>query len=521
MTEKWSFTNVAEFREIFGTRECGNGNVARRNKILLECLKDKAFHKWLVDNGDLLRIDWCKTRSMASLKQKAIGLVHWHQENPASLFLLGEGWESPDYKTDASRGLCEDGSYGHIRYVRKDNGRVYKMKVGKMFRHILENNEAGKHFPEALKTWLCETFAEQWRAYAASRMPKCNLRTDLTFADIYGNGNYICEDMGSCMNGAGQDEFYDNAVNATPAALVSDDGKRILARCVIFNEVRDEETGEVLRLAERQYSSGQGDALKRQLVLSLINAGLIDGYKAIGAGCHDSRAYVSNNEEDWSHRKFSIRCQLDDGDVLSYQDTFKWYNENNYTAYNYSHRDAEECLNTTDDYYHSEQEEENYDEWHDEYTHNDTVEVWCNGRSYMCDEQRLDEFIWLDSENGYYHQDDCSYCEECNTYYLSENEVYSELTEEYYCCEECREEGERWYKEKYWTYSDYDDEYVENASSYFVWNARYQRYEERMISDESLERLLKSGRMLFYEGDFYYDFDAALRLPLDVVLERL
>ena len=516
MTDKWSFSNVAEFREIFGVRECGNGNVARRNKILLETLKDKVFHKWLKDHDYLLRLDWCKISSMASLKEKAIYLLQCHTGN-YSMFLMDGRWASPDYMTDSSNGICEDGSFGHIRYVRKDNGKVYKMKAGKMFRHIIESNEAGKYFPEALKTWLCEQFTEQWRAYAAQNLPKVKFTTDVTFADIYGNGNYECRNMGSCMNGNDQSSFYDDAVDATPAALVSEDGNYILARCVVFNNVKDEQTGKTLRLAERQYARNGDEVLKRLLILNLIQNNLIDGYKQVGADCCNSRSFVSNKEEDWSKKLFSIECKLHDGDTLSYQDSFKWYNEGIERAYNYSNCDAYECLDVTDSYYQSEEEEENYDDWHDCYTSNNVVEVWYRGSTYMCDEDRLDDFVYIHGE--YHHNEEVLYCEYCDCPVLEGDECYSELTGEHYCCDECLNDAEDEYKRNNWDFSDYDNEYVESAVTYYVWDSRCSEYDEMMISEESLDRLLKSGRMLEYEGDYYYDFDAALRLPLDVVME--
>ncbi len=49
-----------------------------------------------------------------------------------------------------------------------------------------------------------------------------------------------------------QHSFYENAVNASAAYLENEEGK-IIARCIIFNEVKDQD-GKIWRLAERQYS---------------------------------------------------------------------------------------------------------------------------------------------------------------------------------------------------------------------------------------------------------------------------
>ena len=47
--------------------------------------------------------------------------------------------------------------------------------------------------------------------------------------------------------------FYADAVDATAAWLTDSDGYMV-ARCVIFNDVMDCDTGDTFRLAERQYA---------------------------------------------------------------------------------------------------------------------------------------------------------------------------------------------------------------------------------------------------------------------------
>ena len=69
----------------------------------------------------------------------------------------------------------------------------------------------------------------------------------------------------------------------------------------------------------------ENNTLKRALIDALIKGGHIDGYKKVGAGCGDSRAFVDLEENSLSDRKFRIECDLDYDDTLSYQDSFKWY----------------------------------------------------------------------------------------------------------------------------------------------------------------------------------------------------
>lgn len=59
---------------------------------------------------------------------------------------------------------------------------------------------------------------------------------------------------------------------------------------------------------------------------------------------------------------------------------------------------------------------------------------------------------------------------------------HSEITEEDYCCEECRKTAEQTYKKENWHYSDYDEEYYEHAGDitvYRVWNNILCEYEEK------------------------------------------
>ncbi len=49
--------------------------------------------------------------------------------------------------------------------------------------------------------------------------------------------------------------------------------------------------------------------------------------------------FVDLEENSLSDRKFRIECDLDYDDTLSYQDSFKWYNQSGRTADNYGSGD--------------------------------------------------------------------------------------------------------------------------------------------------------------------------------------
>ena len=77
-------------------------------------------------------------------------------------------------------------------------------------------------------------------------------------------------------------------------------------------------------------------------------------------------------------------------------------------AYNYEVNGYDYELDTTDgsiDGY-EENDDESYDEFHECYGDFDTTIVMYHGREYSCSVDDLGEFVWIDSEEMYYHEED-------------------------------------------------------------------------------------------------------------------
>ena len=91
-----------------------------------------------------------------------------------------------------------------------------------------------------------------------------------------------------------------------------------------------------------------------------------------------------------SDRKFRIECDLDYDDTLSYQDSFKWYNQSGRTADNYGRGDI--ALDITDGSLNGEEE---YDDFH-EYNCREITTVYYHGLEYYCDVENLGEFTWIE-----------------------------------------------------------------------------------------------------------------------------
>lgn len=505
----YNFRNYEEFKERFGIQCHGNGVKSRKNKILLAFIKDRKVLNDARTTGDysLLHI-----QSMAELKTVLTERIRLSGSGDGTLCndvcLLGKYYSSALYSTDAYNGLCEDGDARSIRYVNVENGRVFKMKAGKFYRRLILETAFGKTLPEQVVTYLCEEMVQDWQSYALRRLPQHRLVVDDDFRRIYSSES-CAGDFHSCMVDRGHHYFYESAVEASAASIENGDGK-IIARCVIYNKVTDQ-YGKVWRLAERQYSTDCNDMLKRVLVDALIAGGYIDGYKKVGAGCGDAQAFVDNDGNPLSHLEFTIACDLDYGDTLSYQDSFKNYDEYHRVATNYGVGDL--ALDTTEG--ELEDPDREYDDWHECYCR-ETTTVYYHGREYLCDCERLDEFCWVEREDAYHHDDDVSTCEECGEYYLSDNGYYSDLTEEYYCCEKCMEKAEESYKEDNWTYSDYDERYYEDEDEvtfYMEWRSCEKRYVRQTIHTDSLDDKVESEDFHLFDGVVYDEIDNDTKLP--------
>ena len=469
------FANSDEFKEKFGTPE------KRTNKLGLAILKSKIFrefaHKSIVD-GCPFTI-WTTAQLQNTFYVKLDSMSHGMTFR---YYLSGWAMGSNVYSIDSYQGVCLDGDVKSIRYVKRIEtqqgmeDKVYKMRAAKFLRKLSEECNIIEWFNEAILNYMCEEFQRTWEAHASSisaNAKKYHLKVNDDFERIYSSRDYANGDFYSCMVNRDQHYFYENAVEAKAASLNNEDGE-IVARCIVFTDVKDIETGEHLRLAERQYSADSNQLLMRILINKLIAAGEIDGYKKVGAGCGDATAFVSNDGDDWSGRHFSIKCNLDWDDTLSYQDSFKYYNMNERTAYNHCDDAGPryEELDTTDEEF----GRSAYDDWHD-YSCRETTLVYYEGHEYDCDTDNLDEFRWVESCDEYHHRDEvveigCTYylkeeCykfDECGEWVHQYDACYSEITGMYYCCSDCQESAEEAYKECNWYYSELTEEYYEYES---------------------------------------------------------
>lgn len=579
----YNFKNYDEFKENFGIIEHGNGTKSRKNKILLALYKDKdAFKRYkqykeyaslLMQRERLetrcvqlsgLRYRHC--RDFLNLLNRRINempdkIGHFGLLDCTSLSVLkiilqnelcvsylykggcnwaldlnGRTYFSDEYRTDDFGGLCEDGTLNAIRYVKIESGRVFKMKAGKMFNHILSRNIITDTLPEQVKVWMGEQFVADWTEYARENLggTKFTLRVDDDFRSIYNSckckGNFH-----SCMTDNGQWAFFRDAIAAKAAALLNDEGD-IVARCIVYTNVHEFGSDKIWRLAERQYSTDSDLSLQRQLVMALIRDGHIDGYKRVGASCHAAKEFVDNEGNSLESKNFYIDCTLDDGDTLSYQDSFKWYDEELRRADNCGYGDKD--LAVTDSTYYSDGNHEHdcwseynqewiyeddayYVEERDDYFHYDQVAYALIRRqsgSYYEDWCFEDDCLEIEGQYFYagYNTEDPEYygivkCPQCGEYMVPgrTSTYYSELTEEDYCCDSCRDVAEDDFRtDNGWAYSKHDGEWFEDADD-VITVAEFDPYRclfrDTTISVESFNNLVERRMATEFNGVFYID----------------
>ena len=442
----YDFNGYEGFKSRFGTKTHSNGETSRKNKILLTYVSQPSLFYEAAQSGDysLINID-----SMSKLKQIMFEKIQESGNQDEKLChrvkLINYTFWSSKYATDDSFGVCSDNDTKCIRYCNQNkNGQVFKMKAGKFLQSLIEETEFGRNLPREVVIYLLEEFTLEWQSYASAAQTEYKLVVDKNFEKIY--SSYCCTAyFGSCMTDKDHHDFYAYSVKAHAAYLEDKYGK-VVARCILFDEVYDENSKKY-RLAERQYSTS--DNLKRLLIDLLIREKRIDCYKAIGAACSEATSIFDINGKSLSDKKFHTWCDLAMDDTLSYQDTFKWYDMDSHLAYNYENQNADYDLATTDRNLYGDEDEDDddfYDSYHDRYC-SDVVTVYVNGREETCDADDLDDFVFVNG--NYHHEDDVYTCDHCGKNYLLNDNHYSDLTDGDYCCEECQKIAEAEYEEQH------------------------------------------------------------------------
>ena len=508
----YKFQNYEEFKEIFGLNYHSNGTKSRKNKILLSFIKNRALLHDAIRTGNY---EFLHISDMQTLKQVVTGKIRDAATDlPYCVTLIDKVYGSNKYSTDASNGICEDDDYNSIRYINHDNNdRIFKMKCGKFFRTLILDTPFGQTLPESLINWLCEEFTLEWKAYAVGKIPQNTLFVNDDFERIY-SSKHLQGNFGSCMVDKEYFYFYKNSVKAKAAYLENSEGK-VIARCIIYTEVLDQDD-KIYRLAERQYATNGNEVYKKALIDALIEKGEIDGYKQITAGCGEPRNFVDVEGNSLFEKKFRIECELDYDDYLSYQDSFKWYNICSRIATNYGEGDYD--LATTD----GSLVEDAYDDYHEYYCYETTL-CYVHGQEYYVDVNSLEDFVWMECDNVYYHKSDVKECPICGSTFVKSYGSYSDITETHYCSDNCRDEANDDYKKEHWHFSAYDNDYYEDEddiTTFNEWHQELNTYVRKTISVDTLRTNLIENDWHRYGDEYFNEVDIETNLPYGYVLTQ-
>ena len=187
----------------------------------------------MLDIKDMAQLQQSVTDAVCSSGKRDDSLPH-------KVELIGCTYWSGQYRTDESRGICEDGDYGSIRYVNMERSRVFKMKSAKFLRAVMLETSVGKVLSPSVVNWLCgDVFTKQWYTFTLGCTSNMELHVDNNFEAIY--DSYRCKgDFNSCMTDKDRHFFYLDSVKAKAAYLKDEEGK-IVARAVLFTEVTDQD----------------------------------------------------------------------------------------------------------------------------------------------------------------------------------------------------------------------------------------------------------------------------------------
>lgn len=323
---------------------------------------------------------------------------------------------SSEFETDDKMGMCMDGDGHAVRYINLEKDKAFKMKAGKFIKHIIDDymKVTGFTITDELSRYIQERFSAEWKATHNFINDKVELVVDCNFEGIYDNDE--CDgDFGSCMSGEGQWRFYENAILANAAYIKNIETGLIMARCILYNTVHEKGTNNIYRLAERQYSKNGDLYLKQVLIDKLIEAGRIDGYKRVGASYNDNRDFVAIDGTSMEDKVFYLSMDLNDGDTLSYQDSFKFFDEREGIAYNSEDQPYSARLDKCS----PEFECETIEYWYwdgDGYSSDTSTRDWINDNCALINEEYFrdyaeyneecyrfddDNIVWVDGE--YHH----------------------------------------------------------------------------------------------------------------------
>ena len=475
--------------EVFKQKKLSLGN--RWSKVLLSFRREKK-NVWFssLEDAYMKLADFCDT-----------GLYL-----PVRNYSRGNG----DFvHVDHSDIIPHDGTQGQIRYQlcvtneRGDSFKYYRAKVGKIVREFLNSerfkDRYGVDLTNTLIDYLCEEASARLNAYNLNNTKGYNLVVDDNFQKIYSTG-YTIENssFGSCQMDKDLWDMWPN-VKGAKAIYVTNEDEEIVARAIYFTEIHVEEDDKVYRGIERIYSYNSDEKYKKLLLMMARKEGIVDIFKDINAGAHDTKMWriIKGEEDEKFEKKMYVECVKEfTCESVAWGDSFKYYNEKNLCIYNYEYSCDDLVL---DNYDEGVTFEDLLDRWYDGYS-----ECWRYSREYS-------------SNTAFYHGNEI----ETTEYNIDNYFRHISYLDEYHHCDDVVEDYQgndilkidaEWsdyydgyIRDEYAEYSDYHNDYIDSRRMVKVFTD-YANNEYEIVDKECDDIVRCSdGYYIFDENAEYFD----------------
>ena len=475
--------------EVFKQKKLSLGN--RWSKILLSFRREKK-NVWFssLEDAYMKLADFCDTGLYLPVR-------NYSRENGDFVHV------------DHSDIIPHDGTQGQIRYQlcvtneRGDSCKYYRAKVGKIVREFLNSerfkDRYGVDLTNTLIDYLCEEASARLNAYNLNNTKGYNLVVDDNFQKIYSTG-YTIENssFGSCQMDKDLWDMWPN-VKGAKAIYVTNEDEEIVARAIYFTEIHVEEDDKVYRGIERIYSYNSDEKYKKLLLMMARKDGIVDIFKDINAGAHDTKMWriIKGEEDEKFEKKMYVECVKEfTCESVAWGDSFKYYNEKNLCIYNYEYSCDDLVL---DNYDEGVTFEYLLDRWYDSYS-----ECWRYSREYS-------------SNTAFYHGNEI----ETTEYNIDNYFRHISYLDEYHHCDDVVEDYQgndilkidaEWsdyydgyIRDEYAEYSDYHNDYIDSRRIVKVFTD-YANNEYEIVDKECDDIVRCSdGYYIFDENAEYFD----------------
>lgn len=247
-------------------------------------------------------------------------------EDTDSWLVKGYGWK-----------IVGKGEANDLVIVKTPDGKKQQMKLGKYTENVLKLVPCNDLTVcwltnKTLVTFFVETLVTQYVSLILS-YSNLQLVIDKSFDKIYNTeyrpANMTC--FNSCMDNDPNYQFYAKRPEIFSAVSLQDNNGLIYARALLVKCFEADNPNCEHTLLERIYFNKQVHA--NRLFQLAKETNIFDICKRPGASCRDSTDIITR-EGNKFYPVLAINLNLHYGDILSYQDTFKFYKESNHIAVN-------------------------------------------------------------------------------------------------------------------------------------------------------------------------------------------